>query len=166
MPLGGAFAACEALTFAAALKCLKAALLGQSVLFVHDKSVSAAPDAALAFADALFLLEGGSVAPLEDLGGCLRRTAEVEPGLTLLDLDRVAASSDAMLVAGTANAHVARHALRPRPKTKHIHMIRSPSANGSEKKKKIGRRLVSRDFRSREANEPKRTMPRSLRGLS
>ena len=123
--VSGLFAACAALGFAGALKCYKAALLGQAVIFVHGKSVSAAPDAALALADALGVLanpeeienpfgaaDDGSC---DAFGGCLKPHVHVEPTATMVDVERLCALGEAkQLILGTANAHLAEATLAPR----------------------------------------------------
>jgi len=116
-PSTNLFDACARLGFAGALRCLKALVLGQSLVFVHAKSVCAAPDAALAFADVLHVFDedsdnGDAVAAF---GRCLKPQVRLEPSVALGDLDRVAALGDEFqLIAGTANAHLAEAGLGPR----------------------------------------------------
>ena len=116
-PSTNLFDACARLGFAGALRCLKALVLGQSLVFVHAKSVCAAPDAALAFADVLHVFDedsdnGDAVAAF---GRCLKPQVRLEPSVALGDLDRVASLGDEFqLIAGTANAHLAEAGLGPR----------------------------------------------------
>ena len=111
------FDACARLGFAGALRCVKALALGHALTFVHAKSVCAAPDAALAFADVLYAFDedNESVDSVAVFGRELSAQMRIEPAVALMDLDRVVSEGDEFqVVAGTANAHLAEAGLGPR----------------------------------------------------
>ena len=111
------FDACARLGFAGALRCVKALALGHALTFVHAKSVCAAPDAALAFADVLYAFDedNESVDSVAVFGRELSTQMRIEPAVALMDLDRVVSEGDEFqVIAGTANAHLAEAGLGPR----------------------------------------------------
>ena len=91
--------------------------LGHALTFVHAKSVCAAPDAALAFADVLYAFDedNESVDSVAVFGRELSTQMRIEPAVALMDLDRVVSEGDEFqVIAGTANAHLAEAGLGPR----------------------------------------------------